>query len=780
MKKIILVLSFLAANCISAQDNYFKIAFDPKSGKVNMMISNLNEEFLMITYLSNGLGSNDIGLDRGRITSKRIVKFQKFGDKILLVEPNYQYRAVSDNTREKKSVEEAFAKSVIFGFKTDSIINGNTYKIDLSPMLTEDLNDVAKTLKNTKQGTYKIDKTKSAVDFDNCHVFPMNAEMEVVTTYTGEAAGAWVNSVTPSPDFVTLGQHISFVKLPDNNYKPRKFHPYAGYFFNEFYDYASPINESLVKKQLLRHRLEKKYPDREKSEAVKPIIYYVDNGCPEPIKTALIEGARWWNQAFEAAGFINAFQVYELPKDAHMLDIRYNVIQWVHRSTRGWSYGSNVHDPRTGEIIKGHVSLGSLRVRQDFMIAQGILSPYKDGKEDESAISEMSLARLRQLSAHEVGHTIGLAHNFSASVNNLASVMDYPHPYITLDAAGNFDLSKAYDTKIGEWDKRSVMYGYKVFEKDEDAELEKLIIETQKMGFYYQTDADARPVYGASVHSHMWDNGNDPVSELKRIMNVRKKAISNFGANSVKKGTPLSELEKVFVPVYYMQRYQVEAVSKLIGGQLYNFAVKGDALPMGNKALDLTTQKQALRELLNTISEQNLQIPKSLVELMQPPADGYPRSRESFKTKTHFSFDEISAKEAAIDHLLEYLLHPSRLNRIQQQSWGSNLYLKTINDEFLSKISPNASNAANLGHHIFTMKLISLLQDDMLHFGVKAEINQLLKNYISRPVSGSVHHVLLKQMIQLYYEQPTLAPKRQEIPLPPGAPIGCESEEGMK
>ena len=779
MKNVFLALAILFANVIICQQNYFNIGLDAKTGKVNMVVTNLNEEFLMVTYLSKGLGSNDVGLDRGKITSKRIVKFQKYGDKILLIEPNYQYRAVSENAREKKSVEEAFAKSVIFSFKIDSTISANSYKIELTPMLYEDLNDVAKTLKNTKQGIYKLDKTRSAVDFENCHVFPLNAEMEIITTFLGEAAGAWVNSVTPTADIVTLGQHVSFVKLPDSNYKPRKFHPYAGYFFNEYYDYATPINEPIVKKQILRHRLEKKYPDREKSEAVEPIIYYVDNGCPEPVKTALIEGARWWNQAFEAAGFINAFQVYELPADAHMLDIRYNVIQWVHRSTRGWSYGSNVHDPRTGEIIKGHVSLGSLRVRQDFMIAQGILSPYTGDEGDETAITDMALARLRQLSAHEVGHTIGLSHNFSASVNNMSSVMDYPHPYIALDSAGNFDLSKAYDTKIGEWDKRSVMYGYKVFAGDEEKALENQISETQKMGFYYQTDADARPVHGASVHSHMWDNGSDPVAELKRIMGVRQKAISKFGINSIKKGTPLSELEKVFVPVYFMQRYQVEAVSKLLGGQLYNFAVKGDALPFGNKALDMATQKQALRELLNTVSEQNLQIPTGLVELLQPPADGYPRSRESFKTKTYFSFDEVSAKEAAIDHLLEYLLHPARLNRIHQQSWGVKEYLKTINDEFYTKISVNSNHAANLAHYIFTMKLMSLLQDDLLHFGVKAEINQLLKTYLRKPLFAS-HHLLLKQMIELYYKEPSLVPKRQEVALPPGAPIGCETEDGNK
>ncbi|HMP28745.1 MAG TPA: DUF5117 domain-containing protein, partial [Saprospiraceae bacterium] len=502
MNKIFIFYLLSISFIVNAQDNYFNFSIDQKTGKVNLLIDKLNEEFLMVTYLSHGLGSNDVGLDRGKIMSKRIVKFAKYGDKIMLVEPNYDFVAISNNAKEKKSVEEAFATSIIYGFKIDSTLNNKTYKIDITPMLMEDLNDVSKTLKNTRQGTYKIEKTRTAVDFENCHVFPLNAEFEVVTTFTGDATGAYVGTVTPTPEVITLGQHVSFIKLPDNDYKPRLFHPYAGYFFRQFYDYATPIEDALVKKLILRHRLGKKFPNQEKSEAVKPIIYYVDNGCPEPIKTALIEGARWWNQAFEAAGYINAFQVYELPTDAHMLDIRYNVIQWVHRSTRGWSYGSNIHDPRTGEIIKGHVSLGSLRVRQDFMIAQGILSPY-DGRENPDApLTQLALARLRQLSAHEVGHTIGLAHNFSSSINDLASVMDYPHPMIDINEKGEWDLSKSYDTKIGEWDKRAIMYGYKDFGSNEERGLNDLIEETQKMGFLYQTDGDARPVYGASTHSH--------------------------------------------------------------------------------------------------------------------------------------------------------------------------------------------------------------------------------------------------------------------------------------
>ena len=212
------------------------------------------------------------------------------------------------------------------------------------------------------------------------------------------------------------------------------------------------------------------------------------------------------------------------------MDVRYNLIQWVHRSTRGWSYGASVIDPRTGEIIKGHVSLGSLRVRQDFLIAQGLLQPYETGKPASKEMEAMALARLRQLSAHEVGHTIGLSHNFAASYNDRASVMDYPHPYVTLKSDGSMDFSKAYDDKIGAWDKRTVRYGYQDFPKGTNVEkaLNDILLENNKLGLKYISDEDARPLGGAHPYAHLWDNGTDAIAEFKRLAAVRKKHLKTL------------------------------------------------------------------------------------------------------------------------------------------------------------------------------------------------------------------------------------------------------------
>src|ERR1700688_481224 len=441
---------------------YFNLYWDAKQGKLWLEIDKWSSEFLYQTSLPAGIGSNDIGLDRGQLGGTHIVRFERSGPKILLVQSNLDYRAVSDDADEPRTVHDSFAESALWGFTVAAEENGRAL-VDATDFFLRDTHQVPQTLRRTKQGTYHLDASRCAIHLPRTKNFPLNTEVEATLTFAGDDPGQWVRQVTPEPDSITVREHHSFVQLPQPGYKPRVYDPRSSFFGIAYLDYATPISETIEKRVIARHRLEKKDPTAALSEPVQPIVYYLDRGAPEPIRSALLEGARWWNQAFEAAGYQNAFRVEMLPEDADLMDLRYNVIQWVHRATRGWSYGAAVIDPRTGEIIKGHVTLGSLRVRQDFLIAESLLAPYEKGKPVSPKMQEMALARLRQLAAHEVGHTLGLMHNYSSSTVNRSSVMDYPPPVTKLAADDSIDLSDAYATGIGEWDKVSIAWGYSEF-----------------------------------------------------------------------------------------------------------------------------------------------------------------------------------------------------------------------------------------------------------------------------------------------------------------------------
>jgi hypothetical protein len=643
---------------------YFNFYWDEKTGRILLEIDTFNTEFLYVNSLPSGIGSNDLGLDRGQIGDSRIVKFIKSGPKVLLMQPNYAYRAVSNNPDERKSVEEAFAQSVIWGFKAEAQ-DGDKVLIDFTPFLLRDSHHIADRLSASGQGTYNVDEMRSAVYLENTKSFPDNSEFEATITLTGKAKGAEISSVTPDPDAVTVRMHHSFIKLPDDNYKPRKFDPRSGFYDIDYMDYATPIDEPIVKRFITRHRLEKKDPTATMSEAVKPIIYYVDNGAPEPVRTALMEGALWWNQAFEAAGYKDAFQVKLLPEDADPMDIRYNIIQWVHRSTRGWSYGESIVDPRTGEIIKGQVSLGSLRDRQDFLIAEALLQPYEDGKPVSDGMMKMAIARLHQLAAHEVGHTLGLQHNFAASVNNRASVMDYPMPYIGLKTDGSIDLSNAYTTEIGGWDKRAILFGYQDFPAgaNEDEALKGIINETLKQGYFYITDEDARPAGSAHPLAHLWDNGTNAADELNRLMGIRKHLLDNFSEKAIRQDAPMATIEEALVPIYLLHRYQVEAASKMLGGIYYTYAVKNDG-QVTTKFIPPAEQWKAFNALMGTITPDALALPEKLIEKIPPRPDGYPRTRELFKSRTGLTFDPMAAAESAAGATLAFMLQPERAARL--------------------------------------------------------------------------------------------------------------------
>jgi hypothetical protein len=605
-----------------------------------------------------------------------------------------------------------------------------------------------------------------------------------------------VRSVTSSPDSITVREHHSFVQLPGPGYKPRVFDPRSGYFGISYMDYATPVSEPIVKRFIARHRIEKKDPKAPVSEAVQPIVYYLDRGAPEPIRGALLEGARWWNQAFEAAGYKDAFHVELMPEGADPMDLRYNVIQWVHRSTRGWSYGAGVIDPRTGEIIKGHVSLGSLRVRQDYLIAEGLLAPYEKGRPLNPKMLEMALARLRQLAAHEVGHTLGLQHNYSASTVNRSSVMDYPPPFVKLATDGTPDLSDAYATGIGDWDKVTIAFGYQDFAPgtDEHAALGKILDDAFAKGLRYLTDQDARPAGSSSSQAHLWDVGSNAVDALDYLMKVRAVALKRFSEKNIREGAPLATIEDVLVPIYMLHRYQVEAASKFVGGMDYTFALRGDnQLP--TQIVSASEQRRALAAVLATLKPDALALPEALLRIIPPRPVEYDRGREDFKIRTSPAFDALAPAEAAAQHTLQFLFNPERAARLVEfhardaQNPGLAEVIDAVLDATWKSPRTPGYNAeiSHVVEDVVLYNLIGLAANEQATTQVRSVAHQKLAQlliWIGKNVAGNMDEGEIAHREHAGHEINRFQndPKQFHMPAPAeppdGPPIGSDDEDG--
>lgn len=773
-------------------DGFLPAYWDEAEGKLYLEVANFGTEILHVNGFAAGLGSNDIGIDRGALAGSRIVMFERVGPKVILVAPNYTFRATTENAAERQSVKDAFARSVLWGFTVAAESPGKVL-VDATSFLIRDNLNLGPRL---RPGTYRLDESRSSVHMAGTFNFPKNTELEVELTYTlqqqagppqgGAAPGPGANfggggyfegvrDVAATGEAASIRVHHSFLELPGPGYKVREFDPRAGYFGPEFQDRSATLTSPLERRYIGRHRLAKVDPKAKVSEAVKPIIYYLDPGTPEPIRSALLDGARWWNQAFEAAGYKNAFRVEMRPENVHPLDARYNVINWVHRSTRGWSTGGAVSDPRTGEIIKGVVTLGSLRVRQDFLIAEGLLSPYKTGNEVSNEAREWALARMRQLSAHEVGHTLGIGHNYYDSEAGRISVMDYPHPLVTLKPDGAFDVSKVYDNAIGAWDKVAIAYGYQDFPAgvDEKAALAAIVEEGLKKDLVYLSNQDL----GAHPRVDQWSNGTDSGAELVRMMEVRRIALSRFGEASIRKGAPMATLEEALVPLYLHHRYQVEAAASVLGGQHFTYAMRGDGKTPTRPAT-AAEQKRAFDALLLTLKPSELKIPESVLKLIPPRPSGYGPHRELFPRYTGITFDAISPAVVAADLTVSYLLESQRAARlVEQKALDATLpgFDDVVNDLVRATFSAQTGSAYEAE---IARSIERVVVDRLMDTAANARMSQVraiaraaLSN-IAKMAGSDPHRALMARDIERFDERAAAAPFVSAPSAPPGAPIG--------
>lgn len=643
-------------------DGFLPVWLDSVQGRLFLELPADSTRAIVYFTLATGLGSNAVGLDRGADGASHLVRFDRAGGRVLVVFENWNYRSsLADNAAHQRTVSEAFPPSTVAALPLAAAEQGRLL-VEATDFVLRDWMGVAQALTASDQGSYSMARDRSAVVRTRTRAFPDNTEIDASLTFAASGRpGAIVRRIVPDGQAFTLRQHISFVRLPDGGYRPRPADPRVGFFGIEFKDYGQPIQMPLEQRWIARHRLERADPSDPRGTVRAPIVYHIDRGIPEPVRSATVEGARWWERAFALAGLPGGFRVEDLPEGADPMDARYNVVQWENRNERGWSIGGSVGDPRTGQILKAMARMDSHRARTDYNLFAALM-----GADAAAADTAFVLARVRQVTAHEIGHTLGLAHNYIASTYERGSVMDYPPPRVRLDAAGNIDLSAAYASGPGDYDVWAIRWGYGVYPAATEGDsLRAIVAEGLRRGFLFLSDADARPDFAADPRTSLWDDAATPAEFLRHQMDVRRVAMARFGERNIRPGEPVAVLQERFVALYFWHRFAIGSLAKTIGGMEYTNAVRGDG-QQATRPVPAAQQRAALSQLLGVLEPAELRIADTVLTLLGPRPYGYEQTVELFGSQTRPVMDELGAARTLAQMVVDAVLQRERAARLVQ------------------------------------------------------------------------------------------------------------------